>query len=234
MGSALGGLKAGVIAGIFFVGLLGLVNLFLLYIFKQDAIKLIEQNYSEQCATITAEGCFLSVVEVYLPVNIFVNYMVLLVFSSIYGRLFEYIPGRSYSAKGFSIALVLLLTLSFLGSVVTQFTFLGRVIVLASALVLTVVFGIMLGRFYRRYTRIVEFQSTHPEELRVIVDGRDVTGKKLTFPVHSIHKAKAEGNVPFRSWAATGGVSVEDQKSFETEFEVSGDGVLRANGRHET
>jgi hypothetical protein len=234
MGSIFGGLKAGVVSGIVYIALLGVINIIALYIFKDEAIRLIQENYSAQCSGITAEGCFLAVVQVYLPVNMFVSFVLLLVYASIYGRLFEYIPGTSYTSKGVTVSLILLLTMSFFGSAVTQFTFFGRVIVLASAFVLTIMLGVLLGRFYRRYTRTVEFQSSHPEGLRIFVDRRDVTGKRLTFSLHSIHKARAEGKIPFKNWTFTGGVIVEDQRSFETPFEINGDGILKVNGRIES
>jgi FlaA1/EpsC-like NDP-sugar epimerase len=233
MGSLLGGLKAGVVSGIIYVSSLALVNLAALYLYKNEAISLIEKNFASQCMSITAEGCFLSVIQVYLPVNMFVNYMLLLFYSSIYGRLYEYIPGREYYSKGVTISLILLLNLAFFGSVITQFTFYGRLIVLFAAILLTIILGFLLGKFYRRYTRLVEFQSSDPEHIRVFVDGRDVTGKKLTLSVRSTHRARAEGKIPFKSWVVTGGVSVDDPRSYETFFEVNGDGILRVNGKNE-
>jgi hypothetical protein len=94
----------------------------------------------------------------------------------------------------------------------------------------TFAYGIILGDLYARYTRKVSFVSDDDALLRIVVDRRDCTGKTKTFAVKSTHVARAdtlEGS-SFREWVVSGGVTVEDPRSFETPMEVNGDGMLKA------
>jgi hypothetical protein len=95
----------------------------------------------------------------------------------------------------------------------------------------TPLFGYLLGRLYKKYTREVEFSSQDPELLRVVVDGRESTGKVKTFATTSNHKLRAEvaEDASFKEWQATGGVSLEDTRSFETTMEVNDNGKLVGN-----
>lgn len=229
MGSTFAGLKAGVLAGLLYCGTIALANLIMLILFKQDALNLINQNFSSQCSS--AEDCFLSVLQIYLPLNTFTNFLISIFYSSIYGRLYEYIPGSEPSTKGVTISLILLINLSLLGSVVTQFAYIARIVIIIASVVLTLIYGVILGKFYKRYTRFVEFISQDKENLKILVDGRNMTNKKATFSVRSIHKIRAEGKIPFKSWTTTGGVRIEDPRSYETSFEVTGDGVVKVVGK---
>jgi hypothetical protein len=105
--------------------------------------------------------------------------------------------------------------------------------VLAGFLVIwTGTYGFILGRLYRRYTRMVRFESADEATLRIMIDGKDYTGRSRTFAYTSTHKARAEasGGLVFKEWNVSGGVTVEDPRSFETLMEVSGDGLLKAQG----
>ncbi len=94
----------------------------------------------------------------------------------------------------------------------------------------TVVFGYMLGRLYRRYTRLVQLVSLDEGSLRVLLDGRDYTGKARTLAVTSTHRVRAEvaEDASFKQWEAEGGITIDDPRSFETTIEVTGNGTLKA------
>ena len=34
-------------------------------------------------------------------------------------------------------------------------------------------YAVIIARFYRKYTRVVEFDSPNPEKLKITVDGKD-------------------------------------------------------------
>ena len=61
------------------------------------------------------------------------------------------------------------------------------------------------------------------------MDRQDCTGKARTFAATSSHKVRAEvaEDASFKEWEATGGITLEDTRSFETVMEVGGDGTLR-------
>ena len=88
--------------------------------------------------------------------------------------------------------------------------------------------GYFLGRLYKKYTGVVEFKAQDPESLRILVDGRDCTGKARTFALSSTHKVRAAvaEDASFKQWEVSGGLKVEDDRSFETLLEVGGNGTL--------
>ena len=93
----------------------------------------------------------------------------------------------------------------------------------------TSIYGYILGRLYRRYTRTIKFESPDEKLAKVMVDGKDYTGRTRTFALTSTHEIKAKLNegASFKQWEVSGGVVVEDPRSYETLMEVKGDGLLR-------
>ena len=87
-----------------------------------------------------------------------------------------------------------------------------------------------MGRLYRRYTRLVKFESLGEGSLRIIVDGKDYTGKARTLATTSTHKVRAEvaEDASFKEWEGEAGIAIDDPRSFETTIEISGDGTLKA------
>jgi len=75
----------------------------------------------------------------------------------------------------------------------------------------------------------VGFVSQGENSLKISVDGRNLTGKARTFHLRSSHEVKGEtsGDSSFKEWAISGGVSIEDPRSFRTTIEVNGDGMLK-------
>ncbi len=90
------------------------------------------------------------------------------------------------------------------------------------------VYAVIISRYYRKYTREVEFVSPDPERLKITVDGKNFTGKLKTLSLHSAHTVRAPSESgTFHEWLVSGGVSVLDSKSFETTMRVDGDGLLK-------
>ncbi len=234
MGSAFAGVKAGILSGIIFSGSIGLFNVILLYLLKSDVLQFTSGN---GCAGIVAGGtvptpdeCFTLLVTIYIPFFVFLIFIISLFFAASYGRFFEYIPGQGHKTKSVSIALILLIVLLTLGLAGISFEFVARISSIAFNLFMAVAYGLVLGTLYRRYTRSVEFVSPDPSSLVIRVDGKNFTGKKRTFSVRSSHSVRAVTSEgwSFKEWAASGGVEIEDSKSFETSIEIKGDGMLKA------
>lgn len=236
MGSGFAGVKAGVIAGVVYIGSIALFNVLLLYILKQDVLKVISQQYPHLCPPVPAtnstgvEDCFSSVVVGYIPVLAFLGFFVSLLYAWFFGRLYEYFPAKGARAKGLMIALVVLLNLVFFGLTGVPFEQLAAIAITVFVVVATVGYGVLIGSLYRRYTKLVDFGNPGGV-LKIMVDGRDFTGKSRTFATKSVHEIRAEstGGKSFKEWVVSGGVTVEDKRSFETTMEVNGDGILKAD-----
>ncbi len=232
MGSLLAGIKAGALGGVLYFGGAAAFNAFLLFAFKADVLNSISQSYPQTCPPVhSIDGCFSSVVSS-LPYIAFLGFFVSLFFVGLFGRFYESFPGGSPLVKGevaavlVGFALVVLgITGARLGAVTTE----GLAVFFA---VWTVLYGAVLGRLYRRYTRSVRFETTDENLVKVMIGGNDYTGKSRTFASSSAHKVRAEvaKGAYFREWNVSGGVTVEDPRSAETTMEVNGDGLLRAQG----
>lgn len=235
MGSFFAGIKAGTLAGILYVGVIAVASVVILYAFKSDALNAISQLNPQLCPLTpnvngSAEDCFSSLVAVDVPFNAFVGFFIALLYAGIFGMYYDSFPGKTPPAKGIIIAAVVGFSFLFFGFGGYVFNGSSAVATVVVIVPMTVIFGYLLGRLYRKYTRVVEFSSQDVSLLKVLVDGRDVTGKARTFATTSNHKVRAEvaEDASFREWAPSGGVSLEDQRSFETIMEVNGDGSLNA------
>ena len=221
-------------------------NVVLLYALKADALAAINQANPSACplipsANASVQDCFDLVVSVNVPLGSFVEIFVVLFFAGFFGMYYDSVPSRSSTVKGVMLCAVVVLALVFGAPILGLglyyfFDSSAAVATTAFILVLTPAFGYFLGRFYTRYTRLVSFESEDPSILKVVVDGREVTGRSRTFAVTSSHRLRAEVSEDgsFKEWEATGGVALEDLRSFETVMEVNGDGRLkgRATGKY--
>lgn len=235
MGSILAGVKAGVIAGLVYIGTLALFNVAVLYISRGDVLNYIANNFSQVCSPVSTvnstsiQDCFDSLAPVYVPFVAFIGFSLTLGYSALFGRVYERIPGPSPSRKGLVIAPVVAINLvlfQLIGFTFEQSATEGVIVVL---ILTTVAYGLLLGRLYRRYTRVVHFVSQDEAALRIIVGRSDFTGKTTTLGAKSTHnvEARVAHDSSFRGWTASGGVTVEDPKSFETSIEINGDGLLK-------
>jgi hypothetical protein len=238
LGSFFAGIKAGTLGGIIYIGGLALFNAFLLLAMKPDVIAFISQSrtYSQVCGAGSAVNstalnqCYSSVLTDYVPIIAFVGFFIVLFYSGLFGVWYEKFPGESSVVKGEEIAAIAGINLVYFGFYGFAFNFESGVATAVFLVLWTGVFGYLVSRLYTRYTRVVTFQSQDEGALKVFVDGRNLTGKARTFALTSSHRLRAEvsEDASFREWETTGGVKVEDPRSFETVFEVSGDGLLKA------
>lgn len=237
MGSFFAGIKAGTLSGVVYLGGLAVFNVLVLYAFKTETLGALSSSFSQYCTTTgpinstisgTPEDCFTSVVTVLVPTAAFLGFFIALLYAGILGRYFESLPGSRSVVRGEIVAAAVGLNLLFFGLAGDYFTYTAGLLMNAFLLGWTVLYGFLLGRLYRRYTRVVKFESQDGKLLRVMVDGRDHTGKSWTFAATSNHKVKAEvsEDASFIEWEPTGGISLEDPRSFETVMEVSGEGAL--------
>jgi len=238
MGSFFAGVKAGTLAGIVYIGGLVLFNVALLYLFKADALVAItnDPRYAQVCPAvrgvngISVEDCFNIVVSIYPEYLGFLGFFLTLFYSALFGRFYEYIPGSGPVRRGATMAAVVGLSIVLFGVAGVSFTPTVSLALGSFLVAWTVVLGVSLGKLYARYPRTITFGSNDEGLLRITVDGRDHTGKTRTFAVKSLHKLRAEVSVEgsFKEWTVSGGVKLEDSKSFETEMEIEGDGQLSA------
>ncbi len=242
MGSALAGVKGGVLAGMIFVTSIALFNVVLLYMFKPDALRIISASFGTVCtsvesnstattlnSTAAVQACFNDVISVSPAFFAFINFFIALFFAGLFGWAYENLPGNRPWIKGISVAAFVLLVYVYVGLIGVTFEAEAAELLYLFAVFETILFGVLLGEFYSRYTRTVEI-SGQGGGTRVLVDGKNVTGKKRTFSIKSVHEIKAEtgDGSSFREWTVSGGVTVDDSKSFETTMEVNGDGSLKA------
>ncbi len=234
MGSFFAGVKAGTLAGILYVGGIAVFNVLLLYSLKATVLVEISHSYPQSCPIVpnvngSAEDCFSSVVSVDVPFVAFVAFFITLAYSGIFGIYYDSIPIRRATVKGLVAGAVIGLNLIFFGFSGYVFDSQSAEATAAMMVVWTPAFGYLLGRLYKKYTRVVEFSSQDEGLLRVVVDGRECTGRTRTFATTSSHKVRAEvsEDASFREWQASGGVTLEDPRSFETAMEVNGDGTVK-------
>ena len=235
MGSFLAGIKAGTLTGIMYVGGIALFNAFLLIALKPEVLNVISQSYRSVCATGTPvngtsslEDCFNLVLAYDVPFLAFVGFFIALLYSGAFGLWYDRFPGGPV-IKGETIAAVVGLSMVFFGYSGFYFNYESALAGGLFFLAWTAVFGYVVGKLYKRYTRLVSFESEDPASMKVTLDGRGVTGKARTLSLTSTHKLRAdvsEGS-SFKEWVSSGGISLEDSRSFETTFEVNGDGLVK-------
>jgi len=233
LGSFFAGIKAGTLGGIIYVGGLAIFNVVLLYALQSSALNAISQAYPQSCPISggvngSAADCFQSVVSVDVPFIAFVAFFITLIYAGVFGLYYDSLPNRGSTVKGLIFAAVIGLSLVFFGFSGYVFDSTSEFATTLMMLLWTALFGYLLGRLYKKYTREVEFSSQNPELLKVVVDGRESTGRVKTFATTSNHKLRAEiaEDASFKEWQATGGVSLEDARSFETTMEVNDNGKL--------
>jgi len=236
LGSFFAGIKAGTLSGILYIGGLAVFNVVLLYALQNSALHAISQAYPQSCPLTpnvngSAADCFQSVVAVDVPFIAFVAFFITLIYAGVFGLYYDSLPNLGSTVKGLIFAAVIGLSLVFFGFSGYVFDFESGVATALVMLIWTPFFGYLLGRLYKKYTREVEFSSQNPELLKIIVDGRDSTGRVKTFATTSNHKLRAEvaEDASFKEWQAAGGISLEDARSFETTMEVNDKGKIVGN-----
>jgi hypothetical protein len=176
----------------------------------------------------SAQDCFSSLVSYDVPFLAFVAFFITLLYAGVFGIYFDALPGKS-TIKGLILAAVVAINLVFFGYSGYIFNFESAAASTVFLVLWTSVFGYLLARFYRKYTRPIRFESQDSGLLRILVDGRDQTGKERTFALTSNHRLRAEvsDDASFKEWATLGGITLEDSRSFETTMEVNGEGTVK-------
>jgi len=233
VGSAFAGAKAGVVASLYFAGSISVFNILLLLIFKSQALSYL-QTFStcsgSGAAGVagSAETCLSILVLQIIPIDDFVRIAVVaMLFSVGIGLYYDVLPGPTYLRRMLLAALIMLVFMLFLDlyGVVTSVT--QEVLMIIFEGVAALFYAVIMARLYRSFTREVEFQTVPPAG-KVVVDRRNLTGKKRTFRINSKHKIEAAGELKtFKGWLVSGGVVVDDPKQLNTSITVEGDGLLK-------
>jgi hypothetical protein len=223
-------LKAGLVGGSFFGAAVAVMNYALLEASKGSALSALAADYPACSGASAAQGCFSKALSVGIPLDVFLPASVVaILFGTLYGMYFEYLPGGGYKARAAAMAILMLLLLLLFGLAGISVDEATRAIMNGLDGVAMVAFALIIAHLYRRFTREVRFETPSPERLTIKVDGRDFTERTRTLSLHSTHRIKAPGEGRFHSWLVSGGVSVTDPKSSETTMKVEGDGLLKVS-----
>ena len=228
-GSSLAGAKAGILGGIFFAAAAGLFNIALLEAFSGSVLQAFQTNPLCSGATATPQDCFSTLLTTYIPTFVIFPIAVFgILFGGLYGMYYEFLPGQGYRIKAVGIGMGLLIMLLLFGVAGVTADQTQKAVMYAFDSVAVLVYAVIIAHFYRKYTRVVEFESPNPGRLKITVDGKNYTGKVKTLSLHSTHTVRAPSESgAFKEWLVSGGVSVLDSKSFETTMRVDGDGLLK-------
>jgi len=232
-GSSLAGAKAGILGGIFFAAAAGLFNIALLETFSGSVLQVLQANQfcSGAPGAASPQECFSTLLTADIPSLVMFPIAVFgIIFGGLYGMYYEFLPGHGYRTKAVAIGMLMLVFIVVFGvagsTTTTDQTQLAIMRGFDTVAMLT--YAVIIAHFYRKYTRVVEFESPNPEKLKITVNGKDYTGKAKTLALHSTHTVRAPSESgAFKGWLVSGGVSVLDPKSFETTMRVDGDGLLK-------
>lgn len=225
MGSALAGVKAGAVASLYFAGSIAAFNALLLLAFESQVLSFLAQDSG---CTASPTDCFATIIFPGIPLYDFVRTLVIaILFSIVIGMYFDFLPGPTYFNRTTLVAMIMLLFMLFLGLTGIYADEQQEVLMVAFEVVTTFFYALIMARLYRRFTREVEFQSSIQDAI-IIVDRRNLTGKKRTFGVNSKHKIEAStGGKPFKLWRVSGGVQVKEPRELNSSMLVAGDGILK-------
>jgi hypothetical protein len=213
---------------VFFAALVGVVNLVLLEAVRGSAIAALQTSIPSTCSGAAAQTCFSELLgrgipfEVVLPIGISG-----LLFGTLYGMYYEYLPGVGYRIRAAAMGIAMLLILLLFGLAGIAIDLATRLALNGVDLAAMIGYDLIIAHFYRRFTREVRFEGPGGDKLKFTVDSKNFAGKTKTLSLHSTHKVKAADGGRFHGWLASGGVTVLDPKSPETTITVGGDGLLK-------
>jgi hypothetical protein len=228
-GSSLAGAKAGILGGIFFGAAAGLFNIALLLAFSGSVLQVLQTYPFCSGGGATAQECLSTLLTTYIPTFVMFPIAVFgIIFGGLFGLYFEFLPGHGYRIRAVAIGMGLLIVILVFGVAGETTDQTQKTMMYAFDSVATLGYAAIIARYYRRYTREVEFESPDAQKLKITVDGKNYTGKRKTLSLHSTHTVRAPSESgAFKEWLVSGGVSVLDSKSFETTMRVDGDGLLK-------
>jgi hypothetical protein len=207
----------------------GLFNVLLLEAFSNSVLQYFSTEPLCSGPTVTPQDCFSTLLTADIPsLVIFPIAVAGILFGGFYGVFYEHLPGTGYRIRAVAIGMGLLIFLLFFRIAGLTIDRTEQLIMDAFDAIAMLGYAVIVAHYYKKYTREVEFESPNPEKLKILVDGKDYTGKIRTLYVHSTHTVRAPSESgAFKEWLVSGGVSVLDPKSFETTMRVDGDGLLK-------
>jgi hypothetical protein len=228
-GSSLAGAKAGILGGIFFGAAAGLFNIVLLEAFSGTVLAAFHSNALCITPPTTPQDCFSTLLSTYIPTFVIFPIAVFgILFGGLYGVYFEFLPGRGYRIRAVAAGMGMLIMILVFGVAGVTADNTERTIMYAFDTAAMLVYAGIIARYYRKFTREVQFVSPDVKRMKITVDGKNFGGKLKTLSVHSTHTVRAPSESgTFHEWLVSGGVSVLDSKSFETTMRVDGDGMLK-------
>jgi len=228
LATGLAGAKAGILGGILFAALAGLVNWALLEAFSSTTLQVLSTISYCSGTSGTPQLCLSTLINTNIPTLAVLQGATGILFGALYGMYFEFLPGQGYSMKAVAAGMAMLIVLLFFGLAGITVDRTQQVIMYATDIVGMLGYTLIIARYYKKFTREVEFQSPDAQRLKITCDGKNYTGKLKTLAVHSTHKVRAPSESgTFHEWLVSGGVTVLDSKSFETTMRVDGDGLLK-------
>lgn len=227
MGSALAGAKAGAVATVYFAGSISLFNVLLLLAFKSQVLNYLQTTFTG-CSGSGAQSCLTTLLLEVIPIEDLIRTAVLaILFAMAIGVYFDFLPGPTYMRRTLLGALIMLVAMLFLGVTGVVTSAVQEFLMIVFEAIAAFIYALILSRLYRRFTRQVEFQSVPPKG-KVLVNRRDLTGRKRTFRLNSTAKVEAAGELKsFKGWLVSGGVVVSEPKEVKTSIRVNGDGLLK-------
>jgi len=226
--SGLSGAKAGILGGIFFAAVVGLVNWALLEAFSSTTLQVLSTISYCSGTQGTPQACLSTLINTNIPTLAVLQGASGILFGALYGMYFEFLPGDGYRIKAVAMGMAMLIVLLFFGLAGITVDRTQQLIMYAMDVVSMTGYVVITAHFYRRYTREVKFESPDSEKLKITVDGKNYTGKTKTLSLHSNHTVRAPSESgAFKQWLVSGGISVLDARSFETTMRVDGDGLLK-------
>ena len=177
----------------------------------------------------TPQDCFSTLITASIPSLVAFPIAVIgILFGGLYGSYFEFLPGKGYGIRALAAGMGMLILMLVLGVAGYTADATQNAIMDAFDVAAMLGYSLIIARYYRKFTREVEFVSPDKEKLKITCDGKNFTGKLRTLSVHSTHTVRAPSESgAFHQWLVSGGVSVLDAKSFETTMRVDGDGMLK-------
>jgi len=152
LGKVVTGIKAGVVSGAIYGIILAPFIYFELILFKEEFMSVIIASLP-QGSLITPEEAY-NITLLIGPILVFIIGIILgVIFGIIYGWAYDKIPGRTSIIKGIVFGLILWLIFSaILGLGNLQYGVTYYLYGLGEGLVTSLIFGILLGFFYNRFT----------------------------------------------------------------------------------
>jgi hypothetical protein len=228
LASGLAGAKAGMLGGIFFAVVAGIVNWALLEAFSSTVLQALSTIAYCSGTQGTPQACLSTLINTNIPTLAVLQGASGILFGALYGMYFEFLPGNGYRIKAVAAGMAMLVVLLFLGLAGITVDRTQQLIMYAIDVFCMMGYAVITANFYRKYTREVKFESPNPARLKITVDRKNYTGKVKTLSLHSNHTIRAPSESgAFHEWLVSGGISVLDSKSFETTMRVDGDGLLK-------